>query len=116
MARPIPLSVGDGVSLVAKSGQPPPDNTTDGLATLVEANQRYRSQPWRGAAAAIEDYERFLEPPGGRVAGVGARSRPPGRSNLLRRRRCPRATEENSPALHRTAARRHPGSRPAVGS
>ena len=35
--------------------------------------------PGRGEAQSggIEDYERFLEPPGGRVAGVGARSRPP---------------------------------------
>ena len=49
MARlmvPIPLSFGDGVSSVTKSGQPAPDNTADGLAALIKANQRYRSQPW----------------------------------------------------------------------
>jgi len=49
MARPmdpIPLSFGDGVSRVTQSEQPPPDNTADGLAALIEANRRYRARPW----------------------------------------------------------------------
>ena len=49
MARlmdPIPLSFDESVSRVTKSGQPAPDNTAEGLAALVEANQRYRCQPW----------------------------------------------------------------------
>ena len=49
MARlmdPIPLSFDDSLRRVTKSGQPAPDNTAEGLAALVEANQRYRCQPW----------------------------------------------------------------------